>query len=647
MIVNLAKASAMGALACGVSLALTPLVRGLMRRLGAVDQPDPRRVNRVPVPRGGGLAVVVAVLVALAVAWGLWPEMMAAQPFSKVLWPYLASTGLLVAVGAVDDRWGVPAKVKLLAQGVVACVMCWGGARLILPSVLGAWVALPWVYVPLTVIWYIGVINAFNLIDGLDGLSSGLAIIGTLGMLGAMLVTTPTLLPVASFAFIGALLGFLRYNYNPASVFLGDSGSLFVGLTVATFALVSRRGDAFLATMGLSVLCVGVPLIDTSLAILRRTLRYILARGEETQAAEGASGEASAVMTADRDHVHHRFLQWTQGNQRLAVGGLYALAGGLVLLGFATLLLRAGNATVFLLGFLLMAAVILRAMTNVEFWDAGRLLTKPGARNGRRAIAVPLYVMTDLVAMWGLFRVLRWLLAPILPVLPYIAWLNLLLAYAVPVIAGLVLVRAYDRIWGRSTRKDSFSIFVAVLVTSAISHLGIVYLCPSLAKPLLRFHLFYALLLPPALVCLRLAKTAFLQCIAVAENDRLKRASVQDATIERVLFYGAGVNLRAYITLYEVNVTRNRVAMMGVLDDNPGLRGRVFRDLPIFGPLEVLEDERLFRRLRPTRIILTTPAIGPERLADIERFCQARGIAISRCTIAEEEILPHAPSATL
>ncbi|MGN0886621.1 MAG: hypothetical protein ACI4RT_06450 [Candidatus Spyradenecus sp.] len=646
MIVNLAKASAIGALACGVSLLLTPLVRGLMRRLGAVDQPDPRRVNRVPVPRGGGLAVVAAVLVALAAAWGLWPEAMAAQPFSKVQWPYLASTGLLVAVGAVDDRWGLPAKVKLLAQVVVSCVMCWGGARLILPSALGAWVALPWVYVPLTVAWYIGVINAFNLIDGLDGLSSGLAIIGTLGMIGATLVTTPTLLPVASFAFIGALLGFLRYNYNPASVFLGDSGSLFVGLTLATFALVSRRGDAFLATMGLSILCVGVPLIDTSLAILRRTLRYILARGEAVQT-EGAGGETSAVMTADRDHVHHRFLQWAQGNQRLAVGGLYALASALVLLGFATLFLRAGNATVFLLGFLLVAAVILRAMTNVEFWDAGRLLAKPGARNGRRAIAVPLYVVADIVVMWGLFHALRWLLASTLPALNCVAWLNILLAYAVPVIAGLVLVRAYDRIWGRSTRKDSLALFLAVLVASGISHLGIVYLCPTLAKPLLRFHLFYALLLPTPLIVLRLVKTAFLQCIAVAENDRLKRASAQDATIERVLFYGAGVNLRAYITLYEVNVTRNRVAMIGVLDDNPGLRGRIFRDLPIFGPLEVLESDRLFRRLHPTRIILTTPAIGPERLADIERFCQARGMALSRCTIAEQELLSHTPSAAL
>lgn len=644
MLTNLVRAGSMGLLACGVSLVLTPLVREFMRRIGAVDLPDPRRVNRVPVPRGGGLAVVVAFFVAVVAGRLLWPEMLLQQSLARPFEMYCLSTVLLVGVGFIDDRWGVSAKIKLLVQVVVAGLMCWGGARLMLPAAWGAWALSPWIYAPLTVAWYVGVINAFNLIDGLDGLSSGLAIIATLGMIGVSMILTPSLLPVAGFAFIGALLGFLRYNYNPASVFLGDSGSLFVGLTLGTFALVSRRSDAFLATMGLSVLCMGVPLIDTSLAILRRTLRYVLARGAAEEAA-AAPGESAAVMTADREHIHHRFLQWAQGNQRLAVGGMYALASALVLLGFATLLLRAGNATVFLLGFLLLAAVILRAMTNVEFWDAGRLLAKPGARNGRRAIAVPCYIVGDLAVMWGLFRVLRYLLRPMLPELSYIGWVNLLLAYAVPVLVALVAVRAYTRIWGRSTRKDSASIALAVLLASAVSHLGLAWRAPLYAKSFCVFHVLWAFLLPSCLVGLRLVKTAFLQCLAVAENRRLRHASERDGAIERVLFYGAGVNLRAYITVYEVNVTRNHVTMIGVLDDNPGLRGRIFRDLPILGPLEVLEEPERLARLRPTRIILTTPAIGPARLADIQAFCAAHQIALSRCVVEEQTLLSRNPGA--
>lgn len=632
MIGNLLCLMAVAAAACLFSLLLTPPVRGLMRRIGAVDEPDRRRVNRRPVPRGGGLAVAAAFFGGLGVAWALWPGLFGATPFAPVLPWFAGAAALLVGAGFLDDRRGLPPIAKLLAQIAAALLMCWGGARLMPPAAWGAWVASPWVYVPLTVAWYVGVVNAFNLIDGLDGLSSGLAVIATIGMIGVFLLIDPTMTPVVSFAFIGALLGFLRYNHNPASVFLGDSGSLFVGLTLATLALVSRRGDAFLVTMGLPVLCLGVPLIDTSLAVLRRTLRRLLRRAEATDAASG-------VMTADRDHVHHRFLAMARGNQRVAVWSLYGLAAALVALGFVTLSLREAKATVFLVGFIAFAAVIIRAMTDVELWDAGRLLSRPGARCGRRTLVIPLYVLADLLSMIGLFAVLATLLRDLLPPLAVAQWAAFLLAYAVPVALALVAVRAYARIWGRSTRKDTFLVFLAVAVASLFSHLILACLLPEAAKEMLALHILWAALLPTPLLLVRLGKAAFLQWLAAAENLRLCRRSLTDRSIGRILFYGAGINLRAYIGLYEVNVTRNRVTLLGVLDDCLGLRGRIFRDLPILGPLEALEDDpALLARLRPTRIVVTTPAIGPERLADIRAFCDAHAITLSRFSVREDAL---------
>lgn len=632
MLSNLLCLLAVMAAACVFSLVLTPPVRGLMRRLGAVDKPDPRRVNRVPVPRGGGLAVVAAFFGALGVAWAMWPGLFATTPFAPALPWFAGAAVLLVGTGFLDDRFGLPPLAKLLAQIAAALVLCWGGARLVPPAAWGAWVLSPWVYVPLTVVWYVGVVNAFNLIDGLDGLSSGLAIIATIGMIGVYLFIDPSMTPLASFAFIGALLGFLRYNHNPASVFLGDSGSLFVGLTLATLALVSRRSDAFLVTMGLPVLCLGVPLIDTTLAILRRTLRYVLRRAE-------AGDAASGVMTADRDHVHHRFLAMAHGNQRLAVWSLYGLAAALVTLGFVALGLREAKATVFLVGFIAFAAVIVRAMTDVELWDAGRLLSRPGARCGHRTLVVPLYVLSDLLAMAGLFAVLGFLLRDRLLPLTGAQWAAFFLAYAVPVALALVAVRAYARIWGRSTRKDEFLIVLAVGVASLVSHLILAYLSPETAERMRTLHILWAALLPTPLLLVRLGKSAFLQWLAFAENLRLRRRSLVDGSIERILFYGAGVNLCAYVTLFEVNVTRNHVALLGVLDDSRGLRGRLFQDLPILGPLERLEDDpALLARLRPTRIIVTTPAIGPERLADIRAFCAAHNIALSRFSVQEETL---------
>ncbi len=629
MLENLLIPGALLVISCALALILTPLVRTLMTRLGAVDQPDARRVNRVPIPRGGGLAVIISFFATLGVTYFVWPTALLESPFYSLLPWFAGAAGVLLVTGLLDDLRGLPAVVKLLAQILAAGLLCYGGARFLLPTAWGAWTASPWVYVPLTLVWYIGVINAFNLIDGLDGLSSGLAIIATAGLAGVLLVVSPGMILIICPILIGALLGFLRYNYHPATVFMGDTGSLFLGLVLGTLSLATRREDAFVLTMGLALLCIGMPLIDTTLAIIRRTLRYVLRR-LEGNATEGG------IMVADRSHVHHRLLAWSKGNQRLAVWGLYGLAIALVALGFLSIWFRMSQATIFLIGFFAFASVILRAMTDVELWDAGRLITRPGARNGSRRLTVPAYVLADCIIMAGSFVLLAILTQRWLPSISEGEWLHIFLWYAVPVMVALVLVKAYTRIWGRSTRKDEFLLVFAIGVGSLVSHLIVTYMFPGIAPRMILFHVAWALILPLPLVTVRLMKTAFVQWLTASENRHLIKRSLSDNSIERVLFYGAGMNLRAYITLCEANVTRNNVALLGVLDDNLGLRGRIFRDLPILGPLEVLDDEEMFENLRPTQIIVTTPMIGEERLADIRAFCRKHDLKLTRCSITEE-----------
>ena len=619
------------AISGAIALVLTPMVRKWMTALGAVDQPDARRVNRVPIPRGGGVAVIVAFVVTLGLTYVGFPEALTETRFFPILPWFLGASCILAVAGFIDDLRGLPALLKLAAQLLAAGLLCYGGARLMLPSAWGAWTMSPWIYVPLTLAWYVGIVNAFNLIDGLDGLSSGLAIIATAGLVGISLVVDASAMPLLAFIFLGAVIGFLRYNYHPATIFLGDTGSLFIGLFLATGALVTHREDAFVLTMGLSVLCIGMPLIDTSLAILRRTLRYVLRR-VEGDATEGG------IMVADRSHIHHRLLSWAQGNQRLAVWGLYAMAIALVGVGFLSAVLRLSQVTVFLIGFIAFATVIIRAMSDVELWDTGRLFTRPGARNGSRRLTVPAYVLADVVSMITLFAVLRWLALRWLPEVSPEAWLQLLIWYAVPVILGLIWVKAYTRIWGRSTRKDSFLIVLAIGLGSLVSHLLVAHALPGLAPRVILFHMAWALLLPLPVLFVRLIKTAFLQWLVAAENLRLAKRSLTDASVARVLFYGAGMNLRSYITLCEANVTRNNEALLGILDDNLGLRGRIFRDLPILGPLEVLADDELLATLRPTKIVVTTPTICDQRLEDIKAFCREHGIALSHCVLTESEI---------
>ncbi|MDO5765676.1 MAG: hypothetical protein Q4P84_08265 [Elusimicrobiales bacterium] len=632
-------ASAVG-IACVYSLILTPIARGVMRRIGAVDMPDPRRVNRVPVPRGGGTGVVAAFLLSLLTLHWLWPEALSNTPVYPIIWWYLGSMLLVVIVGFIDDRWGLSPIVKLGGQILAAVIIAWGGGDVIhlhLPDAWGAWVNSPWIYFPVTVFWYLGVMNAFNLIDGLDGLSSGLAIISTCGLAGVAMLGDHGMVPIFSAAFVGVLLGFLHYNNNPASVFLGDTGSLFLGFTLATLALVAQRPNAFLATIGVAVLCMGVPLMDTCLAILRRTLRYVLKRSEHEETDQSA---AELAMTADKDHMHHRLLAAAGGNQKRAVWGLYALAIALVVVGFGSLALTETKATAFLIGFLACAYVVIRMMTNVELWDAGKLLARSENRAGKRGLSAAYYLFCDVFFMVASFVVIAYMMRDMLPPLPRSTWIHLCIAYCVPVIIALVLFNAYTRVWGRATRKDSFGLIIAIFLGSLVSHFICARAVPSLNEDTTDFHMIWSAIQIIPMLTVRYWRPAFLQFIASAENHLLIRKSQNDPSIERILFYGAGVNLRAYITFFEHNVTRNNVALVGVLDDNVGLRGRIYRDVPILGSLEDLEaNPKLFAKVRPTKIIVTTPVILEPRFNQIREFCQKHGLKLSRYDIHESHIL--------
>jgi len=208
--------------ALALSLILTPLARGLARRLGITDTPDARRVHQHPTPRGGGIAVAAAVAAALALSCG--------APSGPGLW-VLAGGALLLAVGAVDDVVSLRVETKLAAQVVAAVLAVAGGLRfelLGLPALLEA---------GLTVVWIVLITNAFNLTDGLDGLVAGVAVIALLAFGGIVLHAGNAALAIPALALAGALVGFLAYNFHPATIFLGDSGSLLIGYALAVLTL--------------------------------------------------------------------------------------------------------------------------------------------------------------------------------------------------------------------------------------------------------------------------------------------------------------------------------------------------------------------------------------------------------------------------
>jgi UDP-GlcNAc:undecaprenyl-phosphate GlcNAc-1-phosphate transferase len=282
-----------GIVAMVIAALLTPVVRRVALAVGAVDAPGGRRVHAVVTPRLGGVAIVVAYLFAVVacVASGLLREAVWDWP---ALWVFLGAGALIALAGVVDDVRELGAKRKLFIQSVVASLAWVGGARIetsvFLPGI-GPVVIGPELSYILTLIWIVAFINAINLIDGLDGLAGGVVFFATVTNLVVALTTGNTLAAVLNAALSGAVLGFLFYNFNPATIFMGDTGSMFLGYCLGTAALMSgRQKESTVASLLVPVIALGLPITDTLLAMLRRV------------------AAKRSVFAADRQHLHHRLL---------------------------------------------------------------------------------------------------------------------------------------------------------------------------------------------------------------------------------------------------------------------------------------------------------------------------------------------------
>lgn len=294
-----------------VGLVVTPIVREFAHRLELLDQPGGRKVHQVPIPRLGGVAMAIAFGFAIAGATIADPDLGSTLGLRPNRAPaILLGVGLLLAVGIVDDIRGMRALVKLTFQVGIACVAWWAGLSINQVHFPWAIVELGPLSLPVTVAWIVGVINAVNLIDGLDGLAAGvvLTVLGGFGLLAAADGVDPTLYLIA--ATMGAAVGFLAYNLHPATIIMGDTGSMILGFVVAAVAVSLTQDGVYPQAPWVPVVALGVPLLDTAWAVLRRTAR------------------GTAVFVADRGHIHHQLLRFGF-SQRDAMLSLTAVSAGL------------------------------------------------------------------------------------------------------------------------------------------------------------------------------------------------------------------------------------------------------------------------------------------------------------------------------
>ena len=295
-------------LAMGVALIIsfiaTPLVKKLAYKVGAVDVPkDNRRMHDHPIPRMGGLAIFIGCVASIL----LFADM------TRPLQGILLGACLIVAVGVVDDAHPLGAGVKFILQIVAALIAVWHGViiqTIANPLFFGDnpyWNFGVWA-VPITVIWIVAVTNSVNLIDGLDGLADGVSTIGAFTMLIIALLMGDLEIAVITAALVGACVGFIPYNRNPAKIFMGDTGSTFLGFMLGTVSVIGLFKLYAMISFIVPFIILGFPIFDTVSAFTRRILK------------------GQNPMKADRSHTHHKLIDMGM-NQKQAVATLYLVAG--------------------------------------------------------------------------------------------------------------------------------------------------------------------------------------------------------------------------------------------------------------------------------------------------------------------------------
>jgi len=594
-------------LACLLSLFLTRFLIGFMPKLGFVDLPDARRIHKTPIPRGGGIAVIVAFFVILL----LCTERLADEKYLELIIRFAIPASVLTITGLIDDRFNLPSKIKLFMQ-IVTGVLVWLFVFQI-KNICGF--CLPnYISLAFTVFWVIILINAFNLIDGMDGLASGLAAISSLCLAAwAFFTGQPNEILIIPLVMAGSCLGFLRYNFNPAKIFLGDTGSMFLGLFFAMYSLINVEKSVTLSALLIPALAAGVPLFDVFLAMWRRGVRKL------------STGQGG-IMVADKEHLHHRILN-NLTSQRKAAIKIYILA---IVVAFLGLMILFFERTIPVLGFfaiLLFSFMLIRKIATIELLDSARLVVGNNKRHSFKLFWVQLSIpVVDFALLTTAALCSMWVSK-----INIIALSWELLILTAPVIMVLFLSGSYRIVFFRSGITEILRIFeyllLAMILDCYLFYVFVYY--HNETDKLLQFLIIYTL----ASVLTILAFRMGMAYIGLRMLWVFKQKALTGNDVKYVLIVGGGVKAEMYLCYSTRNWQDTQIKVVGIIDDNPGLHDMIVHGHPVLGSISDLD--RIYRKHKINYIVLTSE-ISDEKLQKIREFVKDKDIQIIDFVVKKE-----------
>jgi UDP-GlcNAc:undecaprenyl-phosphate GlcNAc-1-phosphate transferase len=615
-----------------LSLFFTPLVISYAKRIGAIDQPNERKVHKQPIPRLGGVAIYISFFLSLVVAIYVDPEMnrlAGMSPSSGVM--LVASLTLVLALGIWDDLRSLTPGKKFIAQVLAASIVYFAGFRIsAITHPFGSELLELGVFAyPLTILWIVGVTNAINLIDGLDGLASGVALIASITIFSISLIKGDATTAIMALLMAGALIGFLRYNFQGARIFLGDSGSLFIGFTLAILSMRSSTKGSTAFSIIVPVLALGLPIMDTMLSMIRRFLKSVI---PSSKGSSPAKGRFSALFHPDRGHIHHRLIDRGLSHRKVVLL-LYLVS---CLFGIGAFAVTFSNNFA--------ASLIITSIAIATFVGVSQLKYREMAilRNG---LFLPMYE-------WPLFQSSLFLSFLDLGFMTaaYLLAYDLAFHGAAPLgltgptfLGGMALMTGlqmvtffFSGLYRHAIRQfglgDILKIVKGVVVTAAVSFF-VLLLLPShrgLTDPTFFLLNFFILL---SLVLVARGSFRVLNYLSRREGK---------AECTRVLIYGADATGLLLLHRF-IHDDSFRYCPVGFLDVDPRLEGKRLDGYPIFGGHWKLA--RLVRTKQIKEVILAVCDLKPVVLSRLYEICRENGVILRSSTVHLEEYgsRPDAP----
>lgn len=605
-------------LICGasvlLSLLLTPLIRHFAPAFGLLDIPNSRKIHSKPIPRAGGLAIFFAFHLSLLLLFYLpLPHL---RGYLDAIWWwhfFLLSTGL-VFLGLLDDLLNLRARIKLLGQVAVAvgaylCGIHFGAAMGIRLH--------PAMDLAITVFWFVSIINAFNLIDGMDGLACGLGIIGGIGLAGTLFIEHLNRDCLISMVLVGACLGFMRYNFHPATIFLGDTGSMFIGFTYGAIALSTGAKDTAITTLVVPALAVGIPLFDTFLAVWRRLARRF-APGTLPSATTG-------IMAADSDHLHHRLLKTGVPHKRAAVM-LYVAALLLTGIGIASLLWQSCAIGIYTLAFAAGSYVVVRHIAHTELWASSAALLHGLTHPSRKSLMVVSRVPLDLAIATTSLLITRWLLFPgaVYVGAEYRAVTHFIIWVALPFLS-LILFGLHRHAWSMASLMDFFLLQLATLF-GIVMAMGLALLTTDITlRDILPEAVLYLGLLGGLWSFSRAFPRLLEETLVIFQHWHARKTP----GIRRVILVGAGPECLDIIRHKSLNPPDEHGPrlILGLVDEDTNLLDRYIHGYRIIGLISQLEE--VIETHGVHELVITRP-LPPETEQALKRVARDKGVRVKR-----------------